>query len=188
LSAHFENAQEPIGIIVNVGGFSFDGPLSKNERGLRMEQLLQSLVELAEDDIEFLPQTMPPFPWHFGGQRYHNLFVDPDEIRRFCDETGSRMCLDVSHSQLACNHLGHSLHYFLDQVLPCTAHLHLADAHGVGGEGLPLGEGDIDWYSLIQAIHRLAPEASWIPEIWQGHEYDGQGFLVALEYLEGLDL
>ena len=25
-------------------------------------------------------QTMPPFPWHFGGQSHHNLFVDADEI------------------------------------------------------------------------------------------------------------
>jgi N-acetylneuraminate synthase len=28
------------------------------------------------------------------------------------------------------------------------------------------------------------PEATWLPEIWQGHENDGQGFWVALERLE----
>ena len=38
---------------------------------------------------------MPAFPWHFGGQSFHNLFVDPDEINKFCSETGYKVCLDV---------------------------------------------------------------------------------------------
>ena len=34
-----------------------------------------SLQELNTEGVEIIPQTMAPFPWHFGGQRYQNLFV-----------------------------------------------------------------------------------------------------------------
>ena len=127
---------------------------------------------------------MPPFPWHFGGQRFHNLFVEPAEIVAFCEELNLRICLDVSHSKLACNQHKISFQRFLEQVLPHTAHLHLADAKGVDGEGLAIGEGQIDFYALGEAMKQYAPKASWIPEIWQGHENQGEGFWSALERLE----
>ena len=38
---------------------------------------------------------MPPYPWHFGGQSNHNLFVDASEISKFCSENDVRICLDV---------------------------------------------------------------------------------------------
>ena len=25
--------------------------------------------------VEIIPQTMAPFPWHFAGQRYQNIFI-----------------------------------------------------------------------------------------------------------------
>jgi N-acetylneuraminate synthase len=127
---------------------------------------------------------MPPFPWHFGGQRYHNLFVDPEFIEAFCRKQGYRVCLDVSHSKLACNHLGHSFNGFLERVLPFTAHLHLADARGVDGEGLQIDEGDIDWPMLFRQLHQHASAASFIPEIWQGHKNQGEGAWIALDRLE----
>ena len=127
---------------------------------------------------------MPPFPWHFGGQRYHNLFVDPDEIVQFCTDMNLRICLDVSHSKLACNQRNQSFQLFLEKVLPFTAHLHIADSKGVDGEGLQIETGEIDFYALGEAMHTFAPQASWIPEVWQGHENMGEGFWYALERLE----
>jgi len=35
-------------------------------------------------------------------------------------------------------------------------------------------------------MRKLAPEATWIPEVWQGHENKGEGFWRALEKLESL--
>jgi N-acetylneuraminate synthase len=90
----------------------------------------------------------------------------------------------VSHSKLACNHLHVPLREFLQHILPFTAHLHLADASGVDGEGLQIGEGEIDWPQLFQQLRELAPEASFIPEIWQGHKNGGEGAWLALERLE----
>ena len=118
------------------------------------------------DEVEIIPQTMPPFPWHFGGQRYHNLFVDGAFIQEFCKVTGMRICLDASHSKLACNHLKASFSKFLQDILPFTAHLHLADAKDVDGEGLQIHDGEIDWLQLFTLMDKLAPKASFIPEIW----------------------
>ena len=184
LAPFFSNAGTPIGIVTNVGGFSMDAALSPRAVAERRGHLLDSLARLEDPAVELWPQTMPPYPWHFGGQQFHNMFLGAEWIDEFCRETGMRVCLDVSHSMLACNHRGESLEHFLEYVLPHTAHLHLADAGGVDGEGLQIGEGDIDWPGLAAATARLAPGASWIPEIWQGHERDGAGFWRALARLE----
>jgi N-acetylneuraminate synthase len=138
------------------------------------------------DSVEIIPQTMPPFPWHFGGQRYHNLFVDPQDTVEFCQKYGYRVCLDVSHSKLACNHHHLSFKEFVEAVGSYTAHLHIADAEGVDGEGLQIGEGEIDFPALAEDLDTTAPQASFIPEIWQGHKNEGEGFWIALERLEKL--
>jgi N-acetylneuraminate synthase len=58
----------------------------------------------------------------------------------------------------------------LKKILPFTAHLHLADAQGVDGEGLQIKEGEIDWKELFNLMNIYCPNASFIPEIWQGHK------------------
>jgi hypothetical protein len=55
--------------------------------------LEQALTELGHSNV---PQTMPPLPWHFGGQRHHNLFVLKDEIINFCNKYDVRICFDIS--------------------------------------------------------------------------------------------
>ena len=127
---------------------------------------------------------MPPFPWHFGGQRYHNLFVDTKEITSFCDKYGYRVCLDVSHSKLACNYHKWSFKEFISQVGPYSAHLHIVDAYGVDGEGVQIGHGDIDFPAMISWLDKYSPKSSFIPEIWQGHKDNGAGFWNALHSLE----
>jgi sialic acid synthase SpsE/sugar phosphate isomerase/epimerase len=183
LRPHFRRAERPR-IVVNAGGFTQNQPLPTPERAGRYAQILHSLSQLDLRGVEIIPQTMPPFPWHFGGQRYQNLFVDPAETRAFCDANGFRVCLDVSHSRLACNHFKWSFDEFVRTVGPVTAHLHMADAAGTDGEGLQIGEGDIDIPALCRALDSSAPGASFIPEIWQGHKNEGQGFWRALERLE----
>ncbi len=171
-------------IVVNVGGFTQDTPLSRRERGNRYELVLDSISQLDLTDVEILPQTMPPFPWHFGGQRLHNLFVDPLEVAEFCELHNFRICLDTSHSKLACTHHHWSFSEFVTTVGPHVGHLHLGDASGIDGEGLQILEGEIDWPMLSRALRSSAPCASFIPEIWQGHKNGGEGFWRALELLE----
>ena len=70
-------------------------------------------------------------------------------------------------------------------IAPLTAHLHLGDAKGVNGEGLQVGEGSLNFDRLGQLLITGCPQASFIPEIWQGHKNGGEGFWIALERLEG---
>ena len=183
LSKRFECPGEVL-LVTNVGGFSANRHLSSQERLPLLDKLATSLRELHCDGVEIIPQTMPPFPWHFGGQRYHNLFVDADCIESFCRNHALRVCLDVSNSKLACNHLHQPFSSFLERILPLTAHLHLADSSGVDGEGLQIDEGDIDWANVFNLLRQMAPTASFIPEIWQGHKNNGEGAWLALERLE----
>ncbi len=187
LRPYFRRSTTPL-IIINAGGFTSDGFMPVAERAEKYALIAQSLSQLDSTGVEIIPQTMPPYPWHFGGQRYHNLFMDADDIAAFCGEYGVRICLDISHSKLACNLNKASFSQFLQQVAPYAAHLHIVDAEGVDGEGLQIGEGEIDFADLAQQLSALAPSASFIPEIWQGHKNDGEGFWFALERLEKSEL
>ena len=172
-------------IIASLGGFTRDRLLSPAERAERYERLAESLTKVDMDGVEVIAQTLPPFPWYFGGQLYLNLFVDPDDTVEFCKQYNMRLCLDISHAKLACNQFKWSLKEYVEKVGPYSAHLHIADSSGVDGEGLQIGTGDIDFPALAEWLDNYSPHSSFIPEIWQGHENEGEGFWRALERLEG---
>lgn len=171
-------------IVANVGGFSTDEPLPASEKPRLYATFLRSLRELDMDGVELIPQTMAPFPWHFGGQRHQNIFIFPEESAKVCAAEGLRMCVDISHTRLASNHFGFDFLGGIAALAPYTAHYHLGDAKGLDGEGLQVGDGDIDFVALGKVMARGAPDVSFIPEIWQGHKNLGEGFWVALERLE----
>lgn len=184
LKPYFPKTSKPL-IVANIGGFTMDAPLSSSVIPQYYERFAQSLAKLDMEGVELIPQTMAPFPWHFGGQRYQNLFVEINEIVDWCERLQLRMCFDVSHSKLTCNHLGVDFYNFAELIAPYTAHIHMGDAAGLNGEGLQVGEGEIDFVRLGKIFTAGCPEASFIPEIWQGHKNSGQGFWGALEKLEG---
>lgn len=183
LKRFFPKTEKPL-IIINAGGFTSDGFLPETLRDVLYRRIGEALREVDSEGVEIIPQTMPPFPWHFGGQRYHNLFMAPDEIVKFCGEYGVRVCFDTSHSKLACNHFGWSWQYFIEEVGPYSAHLHIVDARGLHDEGLQIGTGEIDFEVLGRSLDLWAPGVSFIPEIWQGHKNNGEGFWLALDRLE----
>ena len=57
-------------------------------------------------------------------------------------------------------------------------HIHLSDAKGIDGEGVPFGEGDI--HSLEEILNHSSVK---VLEIWEGHLNGGEKFIDALEYL-----
>tara|TARA_B100001093_G_scaffold519944_1_gene611602 strand:+ start:1482 stop:3368 length:1887 start_codon:yes stop_codon:yes gene_type:complete len=183
LKKYFPATGRPM-IVANVGGFTMDALLPSEQLVSYYKRFAESLSLLDMDGVELIPQTMAPFPWHFGGQRYQNLFVHADECRYWCEKLNLRMCFDISHSRLMSNHFCVDFYEFAEQIAPITGHLHLGDASGVNGEGLQIGEGDIDFVRLADILDTHCPEASFIPEIWQGHKNGGEGFWVALERLE----
>jgi N-acetylneuraminate synthase len=183
LKRYFPNTVRPP-IVLNIGGISTHEVLPESAKPKLYETFARSLEELDTEGVELTPQTMAPFPWHFGGQRHQNLFIYPEESARVCQELGLRMTVDVSHTRLASNHLDFDFYSGIATLGPYTAHYHLGDAKGVDGEGLQVGEGDIDFALLGKTMATHAPEASFIPEIWQGHKNFGGGFWIALERLE----
>jgi N-acetylneuraminate synthase len=184
LKAFFPNEKKPM-IVANIGGFSMDAPVDEAKKEQYYAQFFQSLNELDTDGVEIIPQTMAPFPWHFGGQRYQNIFINVDEIVGYCSKHGLRMCYDVSHSKLACNYFNWDFYEFSRKIAPFTAHMHMGDARGLNGEGLQVGEGTIDFDILGEIFNEGCPDAGFIPEIWQGHKNDGEGFWIALSRLNG---
>jgi len=172
-------------IVANIGGFTMDEPLAPDQKAERYRIFAASLAELDLEGVELIPQTMAPFPWHFGGQGHQNILIFPDESAAFCAKHDLRMCVDISHTKLAANHFGFDFAGGLAQLGPHTAHLHFGDAKGLDGEGLQVGEGEIDFDEVGAVLRQHAPKASFIPEIWQGHKNMGEGFWTALERLEG---
>ena len=185
LNKYFPKTLKPM-IVANIGGFTMDRPLPKNLIEGCYERFSESLSELDLTGVELIPQTMAPFPWHFGGQRYQNLFVHAEECVEWCNKLGLRMCFDISHSCLMSTHFGIDFYEFAEKVAPITAHLHLGDAKGVNGEGLQIGDGAVDFIRLSSILQDHCESASFIPEIWQGHKNGGEGFWKALERLEGI--
>ena len=103
---------------------------------------------------------------------------------RSASKLGLNMCVDISHTRLASNHFGFDFYQAIATLGPHTRHYHLGDSRGVDGEGLQIGDGDIDFGSWAKSWPRHAPKAWFIPEIWQGHKNLGEGFWVALDRLE----
>jgi N-acetylneuraminate synthase len=172
-------------IVANVGGFSADSPFSLDKRKILYDRFHVSCGTIAWGKTELVPQNMAPFPWHFGGQRHQNIFMMPDELAAKSRELKLRLCLDLSHLQMMCTHFELNFQEQLARLLPCSAHLHVADASGTNGEGVLMGTGDVDWPATWRKISQY-PDVSFIPEVWQGHKDHGAGFWSALDFLSKL--
>lgn len=183
IKKHFKKANK-VFIVTNLGGFTRDNFVKEGDKDKMYKRVAEGLKKLDTQGVEIIAQTMPPFPWLLGGQLYHNLFMSPSEIRAFYDSYGLRICLDTSHTFLACNYFGWNFSDVIRELGKTIAYLHIVDAAGTGGEGLQIEEGEIDFKQLGGVLKEVAPGAGFIPEIWQGHENQGEGFWIALERLE----
>lgn len=188
INKFFPKTKKPV-IVVNAGGWNGKGFLDQATKIKKYELVAQSIKKLDLTGVTLSIQTMPPFPWHFGGQSFHNLFVDADEMVDFCKQFANvKICLDVSHSMMACNYYGWDLYDFVEKIAPYNVHMHIVDAKGVDGEGVKVGEGDVDFSKLSSLLKAVNPNIQFIPEVWQGHKNGGEGFWEALEFLETMSL
>ncbi|MDA7447629.1 N-acetylneuraminate synthase family protein [Candidatus Pelagibacter ubique] len=168
-------------LILHPGGHSEKSQdfISKNER---YKNLAKNIFKLKSNKYNLLLENMPPYPWYFGGRYYQHIFTNTDEIYNFSNELDINVCYDTSHAKLASNEQNKDFFNFSKNILKITDHLHISDAKGTDGEGLQIGDGDINFKEFF----RLAKNnnASFIPEIWNGHLNNGYGFNVALNHLE----
>lgn len=184
LNRYFPKTKNPV-IVVNAGGWNRDGFIDDSLKKAKYQLISDSLNELDLEGVTIAIQTMPPFPWHFGGQSYHNLFVCADEIVEFCKANPRiKICLDISHSMMSCSYYGWELIEFVAKVAPFNVHLHIVDAKGIDGEGVEIGKGDVNFYDLMNLLDKENASVPFIPEVWQGHKNGGEGFWSALDFLE----
>ncbi len=166
-------------VVIHPGAMSLDHPVT--ERDKLYENLRRSVKELDYEGVELLLENLPPHPWYFGGQWLTNAFMDAHEIRDFITAMDLNMCFDTSHAKLYCNWAHVDFYEQVRILLPYIRHLHLADGAGLDGEGLQIGEGTIDWVQFFRVIGDY--HGTMIPEIWRGHQRQGEGFLIAIQRL-----
>ena len=123
LSQYFSDNAKPA-IILNAGGYTQDEPLNPELKNDYYERILESLSQVSCKGVEILPQSMPPFPWHFGGQRYQNLFMWPNEIYDFCSKhkmrASSMSHIHVWHAIILNGHSKNSSKQLLQSRVTCT--------------------------------------------------------------------
>ena len=146
--------------------------------------LAKNLQVINTEGVELLIENMPPNPWYFGGQWYNSIFLDPSEINQFCTDTGFGMCYDTSHALLHCNFAKQTLNKFTEKISKHVRHLHISDGAGTTQEGLQLGNGNLDFDHLFEIFQTI--DSGFIPEIWQGHLNNGNGFRKALKTIQDL--
>lgn len=183
MKQYFTFDEDPV-IIASLGGFTKEAFASASELPAMYARVAEGLAQVDDAGVRLTFQTLPPFPWYMGGQLFCNLFVGAADTAAFAEEYGRRLTLDISHSKLAANYARRPFSEYVDALAPHADHLHIVDSVGVDGEGVQIGDGEIDWPATAAQLDRLCPTASFIPEIWQGHVNNGEGFWTALDRLE----
>jgi N-acetylneuraminate synthase len=166
-------------LVVHPGGITIQ-PVK--EPGKLLEIFTDTLSKLNADGVEVLPENLPPRPWVFGGEWTSNIFLLGEEMKEWLEKTGYKMCFDTSHAAMACNLMNVDLAETVKLLKPYIRHLHVSDAAGVGDEGLQIGEGTVDWKSVLTPLSNY--KYTMVPEIWQGHLHGGKGFLQAMDHLK----
>lgn len=175
---HFPTESPPI--VIHPGGIT-EHEMNLDAVPEMNDALERSISELDDDGVTLLLENMPPLPWVYGGQQYHNNFMAADEIAEYCERTGQRICYDTSHAKLWCNYADVDLYEHAKTLEPYTEYLHVADAIGVDGEGIQIDEGEINFERLMTIYEDF--DGPIITEIWRGHERRGYGFKTAAERL-----
>ena len=168
-------------LVLHPGGHSenFQDILSKNER---YKNLAKNISKIKSNKYNLLLENMPPYPWYYGGRYYQHIFTNTEDIYKFAKELDINICYDTSHAKLASNSQNKNFIAFSKKILKITEHLHISDAKGTDGEGLQIGDGEINFKEFFKIA--INNGASFIPEIWNGHLNNGNGFNIALNNLE----
>ncbi len=185
LRQFFSNSQS-VPIIINCGGHTQTKPLTAKDANQKTIKIGKIMKELQADYpfTQLLAQTMPPFPWHQGGRSFHNCLTSISSIYHYLDSSGLDICLDISHTALAANHLDFDFYQAITDLIDQTGHLHIADASKSNQEGQQIGDGILDFHQILKIYANQNKTYTFIPEVWQGHLNHGEGFHQALSFIE----
>jgi deoxyribonuclease IV len=145
---------------------------------------MKQLKAYAGERVDVLMENMPDIYWYNKELWATCLFKDWKEIRDVLHETGMGMCMDLCHARLYCNSRHIDFNLYVTVLKPYIRHLHISDALGVSSEGLQIGDGEMDFKSLLKILEGL--DAILVPEIVDGHKNNGAGFKMAKKRLSRL--
>jgi len=169
-------------IIVHPGGYSLNP--STDSEIIKMKELVsKSVKELDLKNVNFLLENMPPYAWFFGGRWNSNVFLNAEDMKSYCNETGLSVCYDLCHSHLNCNKNKLKIVDELLKIKDNVDHFHMSDAGEEDGEGLQFGDGDLPFEQVIPILNQFN-EKSFAIEVWKGHEQGGKGFEVFLDKIK----
>lgn len=169
-------------IIIHLGGMDIK-PVQNNTHLINLAN--DSLSRLDWNGVNLLIENNPPRPWYFSGQWYDNAFCSVEEVIDICKKFNCKMCLDTSHAKLYTNLTKADYSDYIKKAAPFATHLHIADAYGVDGEGIQIGEGEIDFNKVFSILNKNGDlkKMTWTAEIWQGHLNDCAGFFKGFQRL-----
>lgn len=161
-------------IIVHPGGYSLN-TLTESKIEKMKDMIVDSVNQLDFKNVNFLLENMPPYAWFFSGRWNSNVFLNSNDMKKYCLETGLNVCYDLCHSHLYCNKNNVSVIDELLEIEQYVEHYHLSDAEGEDGEGLQFGDGDLPFEKVIPILNKFK-DKSFAIEVWKGHEQKGKGF------------
>ena len=139
-------------------------------------EFYENIKKLTEDyndhDCSLLPQWLPPIAWYFGGSVSLNVFCSREDTK-FLTNFSIPICFDICHYLMCfCAKIVDDKDF--DKLIKLAKHVHLADAIGIDGEGIQIGEGDEVNQMYLDKVLKL--KCIKVIEVWQGHLNSYKGF------------
>ena len=134
------------------------------------------------DEIEILPENLPPKPWYLGGEWNQYGFMTEKYMIDFCKKFHLKITYDVCHAKLYCNYMKKDIVEYTKKIKKYISHVHISDTKGINGEGVQINEGDTDFLPIFKELNDL--DFSWVTEIWAGHINNGKGCYKSMKLLE----
>jgi N-acetylneuraminate synthase len=170
-------------IVIHLGGMSLNTREMKDTRPL-MDNAIKNFEPFSNyrDVVDILPENLPSRPWYFGGEWYQHGFASAEDMLYFCNAFGLKMTFDICHAFLYCQNHNKDIVEYTRAVMPIVSHLHISDARGINGEGVQIGEGDMNLDKVFNAMKGFS--FTWVTEVWSGHLHNGAGTYKAMNLLE----
>jgi sugar phosphate isomerase/epimerase len=154
-------------IVIHPGYFpSFEPELRSEAKKRFMEDLDIILTYAKARGVKLVLENIQS-PYFFG--------FEFAEMFSICSSLSLPFCLDIGHAYIMQGICGNSdrereIARGIDKLSPFLSHIHIHDNHGLKDEHLGVGEGNIDFSPIVEAIRRVGFEGKIIGEGWEGTE------------------
>lgn len=153
-------------------------------KGLFYQNLNSLLNSRQTEGVVLTAQWLPPFAWYFGGSIKLEHLTGLADLK-YIEQYEIPLTMDVCHLLLGSYGNQEAFLEIWGTAFPFIRHIHVADALGLDGEGVQIGEGELKNPKIIQTV--LQNNLIKVLEVWQGHLDNYSGFkrgLLALSKIE----